>query len=104
MHFDFDDTVARAGLTTATLNVKTKTACFIATNFSLGLGGEELTNSGEDASISGRIGTRSATNWTLINHNTFIQILNTVNTGMLAWYGLGTMKSSKKFIGKNFVN
>ena len=99
MHLDFIDTITLTGLTATTFDVKTKTTRLISSDFSLGLGGEEFTNSREDTSIGGRIGTRSATDWALINHNTFVQILNTVNTGMLAWHSLGTMESSKEFVG-----
>jgi hypothetical protein len=67
MHFDFDDTVARAGLTTATLNVKTKTALLIATNLGfIGLS-KKIPNIIENSSVGSRVGARCPTNWTLIN-------------------------------------
>lgn len=60
MHFDFVDTIALTVFAAATFDIKTKTAGFVASDFGLGLGGKQLSDSCKYPSVGSWIRTRSA--------------------------------------------
>ena len=86
VHLNLDNTVTRAGFTTATLDIEAKAAFFIAPNFGfIGLC-KEITNIIEDACISCRIGTRSPTDRALVNVDQAIDVLNPLNGLVFPWF------------------
>ena len=85
VHFDLDDSVARAGLTAPTLDVKGEASLLVATDFGfIGLS-KEVTNIVKNTCVGSRVGTRCSSNRALVNVNQAIHMFNSRNGLELAW-------------------
>ena len=69
MHLNLDNTITRAGFTTATLDIERETPLLVTSNLGfIGLS-KKITNIVKDACVSRWIRTRCTPNWTLVNIN-----------------------------------
>ena len=69
MHLNLDNTITRAGFTTATLDIERETPLLITSNLGLIGLGKQITNIVKDTCVSRWIRTGCTTNWTLVNIN-----------------------------------
>ena len=104
MHFYFINAVALTSLATATFDVKREASRFVAANFGLGLGGEEVADGGKDAGVGCRIRTRGATDRRLVDDDDFVEIVDAFDTVVKTGDGLGMIKLGLEFFSEDFVD
>ena len=76
MHLNLDNTITRAGFTTATLDIERETSLLVTSNLGLIGLSKQITNIVKDARISRWIRTRCTPNWTLVNINQTLDMLD----------------------------
>ena len=76
MHLNLDNTITRAGFTTATLDIERETPLLITSNLGLIGLSKQITNIVKDACVSRWIRTRCTPNWTLVNINQTLDMLD----------------------------
>ena len=99
VHLDLVDAVTLAGFTTSTFNIEREATRFVAANLGFRLFSKKLANLIKDASISSWVRTRSATDWRLVNYDTFIKVFDTFNIVVCTGDSLGAVEASKKLVG-----
>src|SRR5215210_6422050 len=75
VHLDLDETVALARLTAPALHVERETARPVTANFRFGQLGEQLADRREESCIGCRIRAGGATDWTLIDVDDLVEVL-----------------------------
>ena len=104
MHLDFVDAVALTGFAASALNIETEAAGLITAKFSFGLMGEKLADLVKDASISRDVGARGAADRGLIDDDTLVEVLDTVDALVEAGNGLGAVEASEELVREDFVD
>ena len=83
VHFNFDHPIALTSLATPTFDVKGEPPWFISACLRLRQAREPIADRCECTRIGGRIGARRAANWTLINIDNLVEMLQTFDC--LTW-------------------
>lgn len=104
VHFYFVDAVALAGFATTAADVEGKTAGFITADFGLGLGSEEVADSGKDAGVSRGVTTRGTTDGGLVNDDDLVEIVDSLDFIMETGDGLGMVKAGEEFVREDGID
>ena len=76
VHLNLDNPITRAGFTTTTFDIERETSLLITANLGLIGLSKKIANIVEDACVGCRVGTWSTPDWTLININQTLDILD----------------------------
>ncbi len=104
VHFDLDDAVAFTVFAAPALDIKTKTAGAVTTQFGFGYAGKQLTDRREQPGIGGGIGTRRAADRRLVDNDRFVEQFNTLDFIVTPRYRAGAVQASQQFFGQNIID
>ncbi len=104
MHFDLDNAVAAAGLTSSSLYIKGKTSLCIASGLCIRCGGKKLPDHIKHAGIGGRIGARRPPDGGLIDIDDLIQLLHALYAVMCTGHHSGSVQGLCQRFIKHFID
>ena len=104
MHFDFQKTVAGAGLAAAPLHVEGESAGAVASGLGIGGGGEELPDVVEEAGVGGGVGPWGPADGGLVDGDDLVQMLLPLQGGVFARPDLHPVQVGTQPLEENFVH
>jgi hypothetical protein len=92
VHLDLDDAFTLAGLAPSTLHIEGEPTGLVPTGLGFRHRGKQLTNWREQAGVGCRVRTRRATDGALVDFDHFVEVLDTVEGVVGAWFVASAMQ------------
>ena len=104
VHLNLDNTITRAGFTTASLDIERETSLLITSNLGLIGLSKKVTDIVKDTCIGGWIRTRCTANWTLVNINQALDMLDASHRFVFARFLTVSIQLLGNLFLKNTIN